>query len=81
MIVEEKKENESNESLMRRFSRRVQSKGSLKRIKARQFFEKSPNKRVIRKKAVQSAQKRAEVNLLIKKGKIDPNQRGKRRRG
>lgn len=66
-----KKEGESNESLMRRFTRRVQSTGVLNRVKKRQFLAKKPNKRAVRLAAIRRGKMAEEREFLRKIGKLD----------
>lgn len=79
-----KKEGESNESLMRRFTRRVQSTGMLNRVKKRQFLAKKPNKRAVRLAAIRRSKVTAEREHLRKIGKLDEvmeRGRGRGRKG
>lgn len=69
MIEVEKKEHESNESLMRRFSRKVQSTGMFKRNKKRQFREKQPTRTQRRESAIRRERVRKEDEYLIRIGK------------
>lgn len=71
MITVDKKENESNGSLMRRFSRKVQSTGLLIQKKKRLFHEKEPNKRAKRDSAIRRKRSQDERAYLIKVGKIE----------
>lgn len=73
MIVVEKGENNvSNERLIRDFTRKVRNLSLPRRVKSKQVRSKTPNKRMLRKKAVRAARVREERELLIKKGKIQP---------
>lgn len=77
-----KKEGESNESLMRRFTRRVQSTGMINRVKKRQFMAKKPNKRAVRLKAIRRSKMAEEREYLRKIGKLDEvMERGRGRKG
>lgn len=75
-----KKEGESNESLMRRFTRRVQSTGVLNRVKKRQFLTKKPNKRAQRLSAIRRTETAKEREHLRKIGKLDELDKGTRGR-
>lgn len=79
-----KKEGESNESLMRRFTRRVQSTGMLNRVKKQQFKAKKPNKRAQRLAAIRRSKVAEEREFLRKIGKLDElleRGRGRGRKG
>lgn len=71
MISLKKKDSESNESLMRRFSRKVQSTGVLNRVKKAQFFTKKPKKRAVRLAAIRKTELAQEREYLRKIGKLD----------
>lgn len=66
-----KREGESNESLMRRFTRRVQSTGMLIRVKKGQYLAKKPNKRAQRLAAIRRSKVAEEREHLRKIGKLD----------
>jgi ribosomal protein S21 len=51
-IIIKRRENESNERLIRRFTRRIQTSGTLLRAKKRQFHAKPKTKRARRKDAL-----------------------------
>ncbi|HLD21580.1 MAG TPA: hypothetical protein VJB65_01655 [Patescibacteria group bacterium] len=70
MIQVVKKDKQSNESLMRLFSRKVQSIGLLKKKKKDEFFKKKPKKNQLRKDAIHRNRKKTEETLLIKTGKL-----------
>ena len=85
MVIEvKKKDNESNESLMRRFVNKVKGSGSLIQAKGNLFYEKKKNKAKVRKEAIRRKKTKDFYNHLRKIGKIDENE-GKygyrRRRG
>jgi len=71
VVKKDKGDNESNESLMRGFSRAVRSLGFLKQKKKSRFLEPKPNKRKVRTDALRRAKKTAEREYLIKIGKIE----------
>lgn len=72
MVVEvKKKDGESNESLIRRFVRKVQSSGRLLNAKKRQYHEKPKNKRQVRLDAIRRQKIRDEREYLRKIGKLD----------
>lgn len=71
MVDVKKKDGESNESLIRRFVRKVQSSGSLLQAKGKQFHEKKKNKRQLRAAAQRRSVIRAEKEFLRKIGKLE----------
>lgn len=71
MIQVDKKDGESNDSLMRRFTRKVQGSGVLILKKKRQFRTKKQNKRQRRESALMRNKRKAEREYLIKIGKIE----------
>lgn len=70
-ITLKKRENESNERLIRRFSRRIQTSGLLLRAKKRQHFERAKNKNQKRKDALRRLVRRAHNEYLRKVGLLD----------
>ena len=71
MIEVRKRNNESSESLLRRFSRRVQQSGILLRAKKRRFYSKAKNKRAVRIDALRRMEIREQRELLRKLGKLE----------
>ncbi len=71
MIQVKRKERETAESLIRRFSRRVQQSGVLKQVRKQRFRveEKSRDKR--RSEALYKVKIRKEITRLKKLGKFD----------
>lgn len=65
-----RRESESSVSLMRRFSRKVQQAGLVKRVRAIQFRERAKTKRQIRETAIRRKKRFEEKQLLKKLGKI-----------
>lgn len=83
MIEVRRRENESSESLLRRFSKRVQQSGVLLRAKKRRFYEKGKNKRAQRQDALRRLGIREQREVLRKMGKLeeyDLKKRGPRRK-
>ena len=81
MIEVRRRENESSESLLRRFSKRVQQSGVLLRAKKRRFYEKGKNKRAAREDALRRLSIREQREMLRKLGKLeefDLKKRGRR---
>ena len=71
MIEVKKKEGESNESLLRRFNRKVQQSGVLLTVKKRQFQLKQKSKNIQRTEAVRRSKIRATKDYLRKIGKLE----------
>lgn len=70
MVEVKKKDGESNESLLRRFSRKVQQSGILIRARKLRFFERTKSKNLQRRSALKRAELREEREELKKLGKI-----------
>lgn len=72
MVVEvSKKEGESTESLVRRFTKQVQQSRILIRAKRKRFFEAPKNKREIRENAKRRQKIKERKAYLRKIGKLD----------
>lgn len=72
MTIEvKKKERETSESLIRRFSRRVQQSGVLLRARRSRFRKDEKNKREKRLEALYKIKIRKEIEKLKKLGKFD----------
>ncbi len=84
MAVEvRKRDNESGDSLIRRFSRKVQQSGVLLQARKVRYYERKKSKRKVREQAQRRAELTAERERLIKLGEIDefaPFQGGPKRR-
>lgn len=65
-----RRESESPVSLMRRFSKKVQQAGLVKRVRAIRFRERSKTKRQMREMAIRRKKRFEEKQLLKKLGKI-----------
>lgn len=70
-IIIKRRERESNERLLRRFSRRVQTSGLLLRTKKRQYHEKAKNRNQIRREALRRLGIRSRLEYLRKIGALD----------
>ncbi|MBU0732005.1 hypothetical protein KKC88_03945 [Patescibacteria group bacterium] len=70
MVEVVKKDGESNESEIRRFTRKVQGSGKLILAKKNMFVQGKPNKRQQRLSAIRRSKKEEEIDLLKKTGKI-----------
>ena len=71
MIEVRKKQNESVESMIRRFNKRVQQSGVLLRAKKRRFFEVTPSKEKRRGSAIRRQQILVRKEYLRKTGQLD----------
>jgi ribosomal protein S21 len=71
MVEVKKKERETSESLIRRFSRRVQQSGVLYAARGNRFYNKPKSKRQVRLSAQYRAKIKKEVDKLKKLGKFD----------
>jgi ribosomal protein S21 len=76
-----KNENESAVNLIRRFTKRVQGAGLIQRMRANRYYTRIKSGNVRRKQTLKVIKRRAEVQELIKLGKMEPRTtRGPRRR-
>lgn len=71
MVEVKKKDNEGVDSLIRRFSRKVQQSGVLLQARKVRFHERKKNRRKVREEAQRRAELTAERERLIKLGEID----------
>jgi len=71
MIQVKKKDRETSESLIRRFSRHVHQSGVLLNARKGRFYTKPKSRRQIRESAQYRAKVRKEVDKLKKIGKFD----------
>ncbi len=84
MVEVNRKDNEGVDSLVRRFSRRVQQSGVLLQARKIRFYERKKNRRKVREDAQRRTELTAERDKLIKMGEIDefapyPNTKKRRR--
>ena len=79
MVEVKKKDNESFESLLRRFNRKIQQSGVLIRARRTRFFEPNRSRNLLREDAARRAVNREKREELKKMGKFVPTRRyGKR---
>ena len=71
MIQVKKKEKETAESLIRRFSRRVQQSGVLKQVRKQRFHQEEKSRDKRRSEALYKVKIRKEISRLKKLGKFD----------
>lgn len=71
MVEVTKKDNEGTDSLIRRFSRKVQQSGVLLQARKVRFYERKKSRRKVREEAQRRAELQAERERLIKLGELD----------
>lgn len=71
MVEVRKRDNESADSLLRRFSRKVQQSGVLLQARKVRFFERKKGRRKQREEAMRRSTLQAERERLIKIGELD----------
>jgi len=74
-----KNNNENNLNLIRRFTKKVQGSGVLPRIRSIRYATRKQSEYVKKKKTLKVLKRRAEVDELIKMGKMVENTRGGRK--
>lgn len=79
MVEVKRKNGESVESLLRRFTRRTQQSGILIRAKEGQYFQKRKTKRELREGALRRKEIKAKKEYLRKIGKLDDTDRYKKK--
>ena len=75
MVEVKKKDNESFESLLRRFNRKIQQSGVLIRARRTRFFEPNRSRNLLREDAARRAVNREKREELKKMGKFVPTRR------
>jgi ribosomal protein S21 len=75
-----KKKNESNASIIKRFTRKVQESGVLPRVRSIRYEERQPSDYTKKKKRLKSLIKKAEFEKLYKLGKISGYGKGAKRK-
>jgi len=68
----QKKANENSLSMIRRFTRRVQGTGLVKRVRSARYADRKKSPYVTKKKKLQRLEKYEKIQKLIKLGKIQP---------
>ncbi len=70
-VIEVKKNpNENNASVLRRFSRRIQESGIIRKVKGARYNERSESKLKVKKSALKRMARRKEIEKLKKLGKM-----------
>ena len=77
MVEVKRKENESFESLLRRFNRKIQQSGVLIRARRTRFFEPTRSRNLLREDAARRAVNREKREELKRQGKLPVNTRFK----
>ena len=75
MVYVKRKEHESTASLLRRFTRRVQSAGVLLRARQGRFYRSKPTKRARKERALRRLERMRKRERLIKLGKLKETDR------
>lgn len=70
IISAERKERESSQALLRRFTQYVQKRGVTREVRANQFFTKAANRNARRKSALVVVERRKEYDKMRKMGKV-----------
>ncbi|MFT5180113.1 MAG: ribosomal protein S21 [Candidatus Paceibacteria bacterium] len=76
----DKKPNENSLSMLKRFNRKVQESGILRRVRSIRYMQREPSKYTKKEARLTSIKKKTEIELQIKLGKISENPRRKGRR-
>jgi len=71
MVEVRKRDNESADSLFRRFRRKVQQSGVLLQARKVRFYERKKGRRKLREDAIRRTTMQAERERLIKLGELD----------
>ena len=79
MVEVRRKKSESFESLLRRFTRRMQESGKVLQAKKIRFFNEKPNKTQARASALRREEKRVMRNYLLRAGKLVEEHEGRGR--
>lgn len=75
-----RKKNENNLSVLKRFTRRMQSSGVLPKVRSLRYLNRELSEGVRQKKRLQALERKAKVEELIKLGKISQTPTRRRRR-
>ena len=70
VIVVRKNPNENNLSVLRRFSRRMQESGIIRRVKSSRYNARKESKLKVKKSAQKRLERRLEIEKLKKLGKM-----------
>lgn len=78
-VAVEKTGTENNLGVIRRFTKRVQESGIVKRVRGIRYSERNRSHFVKKKKTLEQISRRSEREKLIKLGKLSANTNSKRR--
>lgn len=78
VIEVEKNQNESNMSLIRRFSRKVRDSGIVQKVKSKRFNQRQPSKLKVKESTLKHLEREKEKEKMFKLGKAIKG--GRRRR-
>jgi len=79
LVEVKRKDNESFESLLRRFNRKIQQSGVLVRARKIRFYEPNRSRNLLREDAARRAVNREKREELKKQGKLPPTTKFRRR--
>lgn len=75
-VIVSKKKNESNISLLKRFGRKVQESGVIRKSKSVRYTARPISAFTRKKRKIKNLKKTAEIELKVKLGKITMGRRG-----
>lgn len=78
-VAIEKTGGENNASVMRRFTKRVQSAKIVQKVRGMRYYERDKSRTMRRKSTLKMLGKREKIVELAKLGKLPENPRGKKR--
>ena len=81
MVNVKRKKGESFESLLRRFSRRVQASGKILQVKKIRFHQDIPSQTTLKKSALRRLSAAEKRDYLLKTGRLVETETAPRRRG
>ncbi len=76
-VAVEKTATENPTGLIRRFTKRVQDSGVIRRVRSLRYETRNESSYVRRKKALKGIARKAEVEVLVRLGKMQENRRGR----
>ncbi|MEX0672867.1 MAG: hypothetical protein WDZ82_02800 [Candidatus Paceibacterota bacterium] len=74
-----KKGNENNTSLLRRFTRRVQSSNTLSSARKHRYFQRPLSSELTKQRRLEKLERKARIEWLVKLGKIGEKTDNRRR--
>lgn len=79
-VTVKRNKNENNASVLKRFTRKVQSSGVLSKVRSIRYLEREPSTYVRKKKKLNSIKRKEGIQELIKLGKMPEAQSRFKRR-